>query len=126
MAGELEAVLRQMFEEFDNKRFDDFLQLFADDVQGVEEIELKWIRGRDGLAEYVHKIGPVIDNIHSEVSDVHEKITGDMGLLTCWIDQRYTMEEQPQNISCPGTVVFRREDAGWRGVLFHMIPLPEA
>jgi len=113
-----------MFEAFDNKQFDT-LRWFAEDVQGVEEIECRWIRGRQGLDEYFQKLVPVIDDIHTDMTDVHENIWGEVGLLTCSIDQRYTLEGEPQHISCPATMVFRHDDAAWKAVLFHMIPLPE-
>ncbi|MBI2502992.1 MAG: nuclear transport factor 2 family protein [Candidatus Latescibacteria bacterium] len=125
MAGPLETAVRQMFAEFDRKNFREALRAFADDTQVVDEISRKWIRGHQGVAEYVRQLEPVIEGIHTEINDVREKVWGDVGLMTCWAEQDYTLEGKPQHISSPTTVVLRREGPEWRIVLFHAIPLPK-
>jgi ketosteroid isomerase-like protein len=45
--------------------------------------------------------------------------------VTCWLEQDYVLDNQPQHISAPTTIVLRRLGDGWRLVLTHSIPLPE-
>ena len=66
----------------------------------------------------------MVTGIKTVVSDGNETIDGDTGLLTCWIEQDYTVEGASQHVSAPTTVVFKREGGAWRFSLFHSIPLP--
>jgi hypothetical protein len=52
-------------------------------------------------------------------------VWGDVGLLTCWLDQAYTLDGEPQQISAPTSVVLRQIDGAWRIALIHTVPLPE-
>jgi ketosteroid isomerase-like protein len=56
---------------------------------------------------------------------VEERVWGDTGVLTCWLDQDYTMDGKAQHVSAPTTIVFRREGVEWKLALFHSIPLPD-
>lgn len=125
MAGPLEIAVRQMFTAFDRKNFQDALRVFANNTQVVDEITRKWIRGHEGVAEYVQQLEPVLEGIHTEINDVHEQVWGEVGLMTCWVEQDYILEGKPQHISSPATVVLRREGSEWRIILFHAIPLPK-
>jgi hypothetical protein len=71
-------------------------------------------------------IGPVTSNVRTELKDVHEKIWGDVGLVTCWVEQDYTYKRKRTHISSPTSVAFRRLRGPWKIVLFHAIPLPES
>ncbi len=124
MAGPLETVVRQMFAAFDRKNFQDALRVFADDAQGVDEISRKWLRGHERIAGYLRQVEPVIEGIRTELRDVHERVWGDVGLMTCWIEQDYTLEGKAQHVSSPTTVVLRRDGPEWRIALFHAVPLP--
>ena len=46
-------------------------------------------------------------------------------MLTCWLEQDYTLKGNTQHISAPTTIVLHREAGEWKVVLFHSIPLPE-
>lgn len=67
-----------------------------------------------------------VDDVNSELRDVRETVFGDAGVVTCWLEQDYTLEGKRQHISALTTVVLRRADDGWKMVLFHSIPLPES
>jgi hypothetical protein len=54
-----------------------------------------------------------------------ERRWGDMGLVTCWLDQDYTLEGAKQHVSAPTTILLQREDGEWKLSLVHSIPLPE-
>ena len=56
---------------------------------------------------------------------MHETVWGDSGMLTCIVEQTYTLEGRQQHVAAPTSVVLRREGEAWRIVLFHSIPLPE-
>ncbi len=49
----------------------------------------------------------------------------DTSVYTCWTDQHYVLEGTAQQISAPTTLVFRRQSADWKLVLFHSVPLAE-
>jgi ketosteroid isomerase-like protein len=74
----------------------------------------------------VRQLVTAVQDVRSELRDVRETTWGDAGLVTCWLEQDYTLEGTRQHISAPTSAVLRRDGAGWRIVLFHSIPLPEA
>lgn len=125
MAGELEEVVRRMFDGLDRNDLEATMRDVADDAQGVDEISRRWMRGRTELGEYIRGLMTMVEDVRSELHDVRETTLGDMGILTCWLEQDYTLEGQRQHISAPTTVVLRGGHGGWKLVLFHSIPLPE-
>jgi ketosteroid isomerase-like protein len=66
----------------------------------------------------------MVGDVHTTISDVHEPGLGDIGLMTCWIEQDYTLEGKRQHVSAPTTLAFRRESGEWKILLFHSVPLP--
>ena len=98
----------------------------TDDVQGIDEISRKWMRGQRELEDYFKQVGPAINDLHSELRDVKETKSGDTGLLTCWLEQDYTYDGKRQHISAPTTVVLRRSGSDWKFALIHSAPLPES
>jgi ketosteroid isomerase-like protein len=125
MAGELEAIVRELFAALDRKDVAAIVGHAADDAQGVDEISRRWMRGRAELEAYISGLAGMVDDVRSELNDVSESVVGDMGVLTCWLEQDYTLEGQRQHVSAPTSVAFRRGGDGWKIVLFHSIPLPE-
>ena len=125
MAGELEALVREMFAAFDRKDFQAALQANADDAQGVDELSRRWLRSGEEIASYLRHVETAVQDIRSDVRDVRETSWGDTGMVTCWLEQDYTLQGQRQHVSAPTSVVFRREGGTWRIVLFHSVPLPE-
>ena len=126
MAGELEAVIRGMFDGLDRNDLEAMTKDFADDAQGVDEISRHWMRGRDELNAYVGGLLTMVEDVSSELHDVRETTLDGTGILTCWLEQDYTLEGDKQHVSAPTTVVLRREDGAWKIALFHSLPLPEA
>ena len=100
--------------------------MFTEDAQAVDEIARKWIRGQRAIAEYFRQIEHVIEDIRTAVADAQEAVWDDVGLVTCWIEQDYTLEGKARHVSSPTTIVLRRESSAWRIALVHAIPLPEA
>ena len=126
MAGELAGVVRELFAAFDRKDFAAALRAVAEDAQGVDEISRRWLRGRAEVEAHARQLEGAVQEIRSELRDVRAASWGDAGLVTCWVEQDYTLAGQRQHVSAPTSVVLRREGGAWRIVLFHSIPLPES
>ena len=124
-ADSLQPVLRRLFAAFDTLDAATINELSTDDAQGIDEIARRWLRGRDAMNSYLSELTGSVSEIRTEYTDVHETITGDVGLVTCWIEQDYTMDGQRIHISSPTTIAFRREGTDWKVCLVHTIPLPE-
>jgi ketosteroid isomerase-like protein len=125
MAGELESVANDLMAALDSKDVDRIVESIGEDAQGVDEISRRWLRGGGELDSYLRQMVGAVSDVRSELRDAHERVWGDVGLLTCWLDQDYTFEGNAQHISAPTTIVFRREGGDWKVALFHSVPLPE-
>ena len=125
MAGELSTVVQELFAAFDRNDFVTAQNMFGDDAQGVDEISRRWLRTREEIGDYFRQLASAVQNLHSELRDIHEVAWDDTGLVTCWLEQDYVLNNQRQHISAPTTIVLRRLGNGWRLVLAHSIPLPE-
>jgi hypothetical protein len=125
--AELEPIVRRMFDGLAKGDAETLVADIADDAQGVDEISRRWMRGRGEARDYARQLTQMASDVYTEVNDVSETVWGDSGVLTCWIEQDYTLEGERQHISAPTTIVFRREGGDWRMALFHSIPLaPES
>ena len=122
--GELQTALEDMYDAFARGDADGLVALVASEAQGVDEISRKWMRGGDEVRNYLRGLISMVTDVKTVVSDGHEKIDGDQGLLTCWLEQDYVLEGTTQHVSAPTTVIFEREGGQWKFSLFHSIPLP--
>ena len=125
MAGELETAVRKMFDALDRGDAGSVGEDIASDAQGIDEISRRWMRGADEVRAYTSQLSSQAKDVRSELVHVHETVWGDVGLLTCWLEQDYTFEGDRRHISAPTTVVLRREGGAWKFALFHSAPLPE-
>jgi ketosteroid isomerase-like protein len=125
MAGELGAIVRELFDALDRKDVQAMMPHVAEDAQGVDEISRRWMRGRADLDTYISGLATMVDDVRSELNDLRESAVGDTGVVTCWLEQDYTLEGERHHVSAPTSVVFRRAGEGWEIVLFHSVPLPE-
>lgn len=125
MAGELEAMVRKVFDAVDRKDFDVVRRVSDDDIQGVDEVSRKWLRGRDAAEEHWSEGLRRVDDLRTELGDFSETTFGEAGLVTYWIEQDYTLDGNAVHVSGPATAVFRRRGDEWKAVLFHSVPLPE-
>jgi ketosteroid isomerase-like protein len=124
MAGELETLIRQMFSALDRNDPEGFIRNSDEEVQAVDEISRRWLRGVGEVGEYLRGVVKQIEGVHSTITNVREVIWGETGILTCWLEQDYTFDGSKQHVSAPTTVVFRRHNRAWKVVLFESIPLP--
>lgn len=125
MPGALETAVRQFAASLDALDVDAMVSVLADDVEGVEEISRQWLRGRDAVAGYMRELATQVSDIDTTLRDANERVWGDVGVVTCWLDQTYTFEGEVVRISAPTTLLFRSEAGQWKLVLFHSVPLPE-
>jgi ketosteroid isomerase-like protein len=123
--GELESAANDFVAAIDSLNLERIMQLIAQDVQSVDEVSRRWLRGNDDVRGYLAGLVEAVSVVNTKLREAQERVWGDTGLLTCWIEQNYTMDGKPQHISAPTTLVFRREDGSWKLALFHSIPLPD-
>ena len=119
------AAARQFTTSIDAHDVDAMVSMLADDVEGVEEISRQWLHGRDTVAEYIRELPIRIRNLRTELGDVNERVWGDIGVVTCWLDQTYTYEDTPARISRSLQPSSSDPDAGEWKVVLHSAPLPE-
>jgi steroid delta-isomerase-like uncharacterized protein len=122
--GELETAVREMFGLLDRMDVPALEDRFDPEPQGIDEISRTWLRGGARMADYVRQMAGAISDVRSELSDLHETLWGDTGMVTCWLEQDYTLEGERQHVSAPTSVVLRRHPDRWRVSLIHTVPLP--
>jgi ketosteroid isomerase-like protein len=125
MPGELENVANDFVGAIDSMDVDRMMATATEDAQGVDEISRRWVRGRVEVDGYLRQLMGAVSDVRTRLRDAEERVWGDTGMLTCWLDQDYTMEGNAQHVSAPTTIVFRREGGEWKLALFHSIPLPD-
>lgn len=125
MPDELRNVATDFFAALDALDADRMKEMLTGDVQSVDEISRRWLRGRGDVDKYLSEVMTAVTDVGTQLRDAEERIWAETGVLTCWIDQDYTMNGTPQHISAPTTLILRRDGGGWKLVLWHSIPLPE-
>lgn len=123
---ELVQEARRILARLDAMDFDGLRAMLTDDVQGVDEISRRWMRGRGALEEYFSQLESSVGGVHSQLSDVHASAWGDVGLVTSVLDQTYTLDGEEQKLTAPTSILFRREGDEWKVALIHTVPLPDA
>jgi ketosteroid isomerase-like protein len=116
---------QQLLGVLDSMELSEIGSMLSEDAQSVDEISRGWRRGRDSIAAYMTQLQDTVTDVHSQMSDTHEAVWGDVGLVTFVLEQSYTMDGQKRTLEAPTSVLFRREDGDWRIALIHTVPLPE-
>src|SRR5262249_30828670 len=101
MAGDLEALVRKVFDAVDRKDVDALHRLSDDDIQGVDEVAQKWLRGRDAADEHWRQGLMAVEDIRTELGDFSETTFGEAGLVTYWMEQDYTLDGNTAHVSGP-------------------------
>ena len=125
MPDELRNVATDFFAALDALDADRMKEMLAGDVQSVDEVSRRWLRGRGDVDNFLREVITEVSGVETQLRDSEERIWGETGVLTCWIDQDYTMNGTSQHISAPTTMILRRDGGAWKLVLWHSIPLPE-
>jgi hypothetical protein len=121
----LERTVSRLLERLDAMDLHGLSGMVDDEVQGVDEIARRWMRGRPAIEGYFSQLKDTVTDVRSRMSDVQEYAWDDAGLVTFVLDQTYTLDGQQQIISAPTSIVFRRRASDWKIVLIHTVPLPE-
>jgi ketosteroid isomerase-like protein len=124
-ASSVEQQARRVFELLDAMDLNSISELLADDAQGIDEISQKWMRGRQTLSDYFDQLKGTVSDVRSRLSDLNAVEWGDVGVVTCLLNQTYTMDGQEENVSAPTSMVFRRDGETWKIALIHTVPFPE-
>ncbi len=125
MSGELAAVATEFVSALDSLDVDRMMERVAENAQGVDEISRRWIRGKAEVDAYLRQLAGSVGDVRTELKEVNETVWGETGILTCWLEQSYSMDGQAQQVTAPTTMVFHREGGDWKLSLFHSVPLPE-
>jgi ketosteroid isomerase-like protein len=125
MAGELEKVANDLMAKLESRDADRVVESIGENAQSVDEISRRWLRSKGELDSHLRQMMTAVSGVRSELRDAQEHVWGEVGLLTCWLEQDYTFEGKAQHISAPTTIVLRREGGEWKLALFHSVPLPE-
>jgi ketosteroid isomerase-like protein len=124
-AGTLTELAQELFSDLDAERFDQLVDRATEDVQGVDEISRRWLRGRAAMQTYLDGLRGNIAGIHSTLRDTREADFGDVGLVTATLEQTYSLSGRNETIVAPTSILFRREDGTWKFALLHSVPIPE-
>jgi ketosteroid isomerase-like protein len=124
-ATALEHEAHRIFELVDSMDTDAMAAMITDDGQGVDEISRRWMRGRDALEQYFGQLKEMVDGVSSRISDVHVSEWSDTGVVTCVVDQTYTMGGQEQEVRAPTSITFRKDGDDWKIAVFHSVPLED-
>jgi hypothetical protein len=114
-----------LLERLDAMDLDGLGGMVDDEVQGVDEIARKWMRGRPAVEGYFSQLKDTVSNVRSRMSAVQEDAWDEAGLDTFVLDQTYTLDGSEQTITAPTSIVFRRRGSDWKIALIHTVPLPE-
>jgi ketosteroid isomerase-like protein len=125
MANGLEPTIHAMLDALARGDVEAGSRLLDDEVQGIDEISRRWLRGRAEVRGCLEQAAGAISDMRSEVRDLEERTSGDIGIATFWLEQEYSLAGRRERISAPSTVVLRRDGDEWRVLLFHSIPLPQ-
>lgn len=124
-AAELEQETRRLFTYLDAMDVAGISAMVADEVQEIDEITRGWTRGRAAVETYLAKLADGVQDVRSQISDLHVTGWDETGLVTFVLQQTYQMDGAAQSLSAPTSLVFKREDDAWRLALIHSVPLPE-
>ena len=122
-----DEVVRELFRALDALDVARIEALFTDDVQGVDEVSGGWRRGRAAVHDYLESVVSAgISGLRSEIGDLTTTQWDDTAVVTCVLDQTYSLAGDDQRIHAPTSILLRRTDGGWRCALLHSVPVAEA
>lgn len=123
--GVLETTVRDVMAAFDRQDFDGVRSRLAPDAQGVDEIARHWLRDVGEIDAYFKQLEGAVEGVSTSLSELREDDWGDVGLVTGWMEQDYTLNGESQHVSAPFTFVLRRLEGEWRVAVIHAVALPE-
>jgi ketosteroid isomerase-like protein len=122
MSEDLKKIVVGMFKSLDDLDSEGVVKYFSDDVEQVDELAKKWLRGKAICVAAIEGMMTSVSDIKSEVSDINVISSSDMAIVTCTLNQSYTFEGKSISIVAPTTIAFRLENGVWKAVLLHTVP----
>ncbi len=124
-AVELEQETRRLLTHLDAMDVAGISAMVTDEAQGIDEITRSWTRGRAALETYLAELADTVQDVRSQITDLHVTSWDETGLVTFVLQQTYRMDGADQSLSAPTSLVFRRGGDAWKVALIHSVPLPE-
>jgi len=121
----LEQEAHRVFELVDALDIDGLGAMLTDDAQSVDEISRRWMRGRAAIEAYFAQVKDSVSDPRSQLSDLQATASGEVGLVTCVLDQTYKIGGREESISAPTSIMFRHEDGTWKVALIHTVPIAD-
>jgi ketosteroid isomerase-like protein len=122
MSEDFKKIVVGMFKSLDDLDSEGVVKYFSDDVEQVDELAKKWLRGKAICVAAIEGMMTSVSDIKSEVSDLNVISSSDMAIVTCTLNQSYTFEGKSISIVAPTTIAFRLENGVWKAVLLHTVP----
>jgi hypothetical protein len=126
VAVELEQETRRLLTYLDAMDVARISAMITDSAQGIDEITRSWTRGRAAMDAYLTELAGTVQDVRSQITDLHVTSWNDTGLVTFVLQQTYRLQDAAQSLSAPTSLVFKREAGAWKVALIHSVPLPEA
>ena len=124
-ATTLEQEVHRLFELLDSMDIRGISAMLTVDAQGIDEISRRWMRGKAALDAYFAQLEGTVSEPKSQVRDLHATAWHEVGLVTFVLDQTYNMDGEEHRISAPTSIVFSKDNGGWKVAMIHTVPLPE-
>jgi ketosteroid isomerase-like protein len=119
-----DQVIHELFAALDALDVDRLGALMADDVQAVDEVRRKWVRGWADVTAYLSHVAEDIEHVTAQISDITVADAGDTQIVTFMLDQSYdTHHGHGKSVHAPATAVLRREGDDWKVALYHSVTL---
>jgi ketosteroid isomerase-like protein len=118
-----DQVIHELFAALDALDVDRLGALMSDDVQAVDEVNRKWVRGKSDVTAYLTHVAHDIEHVFAQISDITVAETGDMRIVTFMLDQSYNAGGRGESVHAPATAVLRLEGDNWKVALYHSVTL---
>jgi ketosteroid isomerase-like protein len=119
-----DQVIHELFAALDALDVDRLRALMADDIQAVDEVRRKWVRGKSDVCAYLTNVAQDIDYVTVQVSDISVSECGeDTQIVTFMLDQNYNAGDRGESVHAPATALLRREGDDWKVALYHSVTL---
>ena len=125
-AVDFKKEVKRLFETFDRQDVTALKSLMAEDIQGVDEISRRWLRGKASIDEYFEMLRDAgVADIRSRPAGLTVKQWDDVAVVTCMVNQSYKANGKAVDIEVPTTVLYRLVNDDWKIQLIHGVALPD-
>ena len=118
-----DQVIHELFAALNALDVDRLRALMADDIQAVDEVRRKWVRGKTDVCAYLTNVAEDIEYVTVQVSDITVTEVGETQLVTFMLDQNYNAGGRSESVHAPATAVLRRVGDDWKVALYHSVTL---